>query len=729
MDRDGAILGGRYHLGAKIGTGGMADVYAAVDELLGREVAVKMMRPDLARDENFLERFRREAQNAAKLNHPAIVAVYDTGQTPPEDGSVPYIVMERVQGETLRDIVQEYGKMRLTDAAAIMSQVLEALHFSHEAGIIHRDIKPANIMITNTGAVKVMDFGIARALSDSSSAMTQTAAVIGTAQYLSPEQARGKSADSRSDIYAAGCVFYELATGQPPFSGESPFSVAFQHVQDAPPAPSTVEGMHLSHREADSLDAIALTAMAKNPDDRHADAKEMALDLRRLSEDQMPLVAKLPGAAGPAGAAGSSGMGGGRHRADESSAAGTAAAAAGLGAAGLGAAGAAGAAGATERTAEHNLGGQNFAHNGEHASDQGAGTYGGGAAGAYPAAAGGDATGAALSASSPVHGNYPDSQTPLIDEEPKRRWWIPVVAILAVLFLLGAGTWAYIASDRSAATAETVNVPDVKNLTQDEAERKLHGLGLELRVRERPHADIERGRVIRTEPGPNSSVPKGTEISLVVSSGKEITEVPDLTGKNTSEAAQLLKEAGLSLNNRVKEEPSDSVPEGQITEQSPAQGSQVSKGTKVTITVSTGPQEVRVPVVTGQDVEDARSNLESSGFTVIVNKVDSTEPEGKVLSVSDEGSHLREGSEVTLTVSRGNQFHMPNVSGKEFGQVFSTLRAAGWEGSPDKLRRVDVPTNDLGRVDRVARQKPSEGATLDKNAPVTVDVFIFRLIP
>ena len=727
MDRDGAILGGRYHLGAKIGTGGMADVYAAVDELLGREVAVKMMRPDLARDENFLERFRREAQNAAKLNHPAIVAVYDTGQTPPEDGSVPYIVMERVQGETLRDIVQEYGKMRLTDAAAIMSQVLEALHFSHEAGIIHRDIKPANIMITNTGAVKVMDFGIARALSDSSSAMTQTAAVIGTAQYLSPEQARGKSADSRSDIYAAGCVFYELATGQPPFSGESPFSVAFQHVQDAPPAPSTVEGMHLSHREADSLDAIVLTAMAKNPDDRHADAKEMALDLRRLSEDQVPLVAKLPGAAGPAGAAGTPDSGGGRHRVEEPSGAGTAAAA-GLGAAGVGAAGAAS---ATQRTAEHNLGGSQFAQGGEHASDQasGAGAHGGGAAGAYPAAAGGDATGAALSASSPVHGNYPDTQTPLIDKEPKRRWWIPVVAILAVLALLGAGTWAYVASDRSAATAETVNVPDVKNLTQDEAERKLHDLGLELRVRERPHADIERGRVIRTEPGPNSSVPKGTEISLVVSSGKEITEVPDLTGKNTSEAAQLLKEAGLSLNNRVKEEPSDSVPEGQITEQSPAQGSQVSKGTKVTITVSTGPQEVRVPVVTGQDVEGARSNLESSGFTVIVNKVDSTEPEGKVLSVSDEGSHLREGSEVTLTVSRGNQFHMPNVSGKEFGQVFSTLRAAGWEGSPNKLRRVDVPTNDLGRVDRVARQKPSEGSALDKNATVTVDVFIFRLIP
>lgn len=182
MDRRGTVLGGRYRLDAKIGTGGMSDVYAATDELLGRDVAVKMMRPDLARDVSFLERFRREAQNAAKLNHPSIVAVYDTGETPESDGSVPYIIMERVHGDTLRDIINDQGKLSLTDASKVMSEVTNALHFSHEAGIIHRDIKPANIMITNTGNVKVMDFGIARALSDSSAALTQTAAVIGTAQ-------------------------------------------------------------------------------------------------------------------------------------------------------------------------------------------------------------------------------------------------------------------------------------------------------------------------------------------------------------------------------------------------------------------------------------------------------------------------------------------------------------------------------------------------------------------
>ena len=284
MDLSNTTLGGRYLLGPVIGTGGMSDVYAATDELLGRDIAVKMMRADLARDETFLERFRREAKNAAKLNHHAIVAVYDTGQTDEAQGSVPYIVMERVHGQTLRDIVSDNGPLPLNDAANVMSQVCSALHFSHEAGIIHRDIKPANIMITNTGAVKVMDFGIARALSDTTSAMTQTAAVIGTAQYLSPEQARGRSAEGRSDLYAAGCVFYEVVTGRPPFSGESPFSVAFQHVQDAPIPPSQVPGMDLDANASLALDAVTLTAMAKDPADRYDTADAMALDLQRIAD-------------------------------------------------------------------------------------------------------------------------------------------------------------------------------------------------------------------------------------------------------------------------------------------------------------------------------------------------------------------------------------------------------------------------------------------------------------
>src|SRR5207302_3311009 len=271
------LLSNRYELGDTLGYGGMSEVHHGTDVRLGREVAVKILRADLARDPQFQERFRREAQNAAALNHPAIVAVYDTGEAATEYGPLPYIVMEYVSGRTLRDIVKTQGPLSGKRAMEIMADVSAALDFSHRHGIVHRDVKPANVMITKTGAVKVMDFGIARAVADGQAQMTQTAAVIGTAQYLSPEQARGESVDARSDVYAAGCVLFELLTGEPPFTGDTPVAVAYQHVREEPRRPS-----ELNPSIPSSLDAVVLKALSKNPLNRYQSAAEMRSDLVRV---------------------------------------------------------------------------------------------------------------------------------------------------------------------------------------------------------------------------------------------------------------------------------------------------------------------------------------------------------------------------------------------------------------------------------------------------------------
>ena len=276
------LIGGRYELGELIGYGGMAEVHRGRDIRLGRDVAIKVLRADLARDPSFINRFRREAQAAAGLNHPSVVSVYDTGEDPGPDGlTQPYIVMEFVEGRTLRDILKTQGRMPVRRAMEIAADVCGALDFSHRNGIVHRDIKPANVMITPTGAVKVMDFGIARALADNAATVTQTANVIGTAQYLSPEQARGESVDARSDVYSTGCLLYELVTGTPPFQGDSPVAVAYQHVRENAAAPST-----RNPEVPAALDSIVMKALAKNQLNRYQSAGEMRTDLQRALANQ-----------------------------------------------------------------------------------------------------------------------------------------------------------------------------------------------------------------------------------------------------------------------------------------------------------------------------------------------------------------------------------------------------------------------------------------------------------
>ena len=303
---------GRYRLTRRLGRGGMAEVFAAQDARLGRTVAIKVLRPDLAEDAIARMRFTREAHAVASLNHHAVVAVYDTGEEANGQETVPYIVMELVEGHTVRELLQSEEPPPVDQALIISAGILEALAYSHRHGIVHRDIKPANVIITNTGAVKVMDFGIARALTGATSTMTQTGMVMGTPQYLSPEQALGKAVDHRSDLYATGCMLYELLTLRPPFTGDTPLSVVYQHVQDAPVPPSQANG-----RVPAVLDALVLRSLAKDPDDRFQSADEMRAHVQhmlRTMHQGTALTEVLPsgpagGALGAAGAVGATRIG------------------------------------------------------------------------------------------------------------------------------------------------------------------------------------------------------------------------------------------------------------------------------------------------------------------------------------------------------------------------------------------------------------------------------------
>ena len=271
------ILGERYELGAMIGTGGMADVYLAQDVRLNRQVAIKILRSDLARDPSFVTRFNKEALSVAALNHPGIVSVYDSGKEDSPSGAMPYIVMEYVEGKTLREIVNKGERFALNRAVEITEGILIALQYSHKNGIIHRDIKPGNIMITDNGDVKVMDFGIARALADTGATMTSTWNIIGTAQYLSPEQATGTQADARSDLYSVGCLLYELLAGRPPFTGDTPVAIAYQHVS-APLIPIT----EIQESLNPDLNAFFSIALAKDANERYQSANAMLKDLKKL---------------------------------------------------------------------------------------------------------------------------------------------------------------------------------------------------------------------------------------------------------------------------------------------------------------------------------------------------------------------------------------------------------------------------------------------------------------
>ena len=666
------MVNDRYRLGDVIGTGGMSEVYRATDSLLGRDVAIKMLRPEMARDVNFRERFRKEAQNSGRLNHPNIVAVYDTGEADEDGMAIPYIVMELVHGRTLRDLVREDGPLSPREAAQVLIPVAHALQASHDAGIIHRDVKPANIMITNTGQVKVMDFGIARALDDSTSAMTQTSAVIGTAQYLSPEQAQGKPADARSDVYALGCVLYEAVTGHAPFEGETPFAVAYQHVQEEPNAPSeSLDPDSLTPTERVNLDAVVLTSMAKDPMDRYQSAQEFGADLERMSSGNVTRAAQM-------------------HIADD----------------------------------------EPSAHSHPEDSTR--------VAAVHPATTTMDPQPAAA-AGLPVA--EPGVASADIDERDgarkSRPWmkWIAIILAIALAGLLIGFAFDYWNTSQQQqaeqeqdqeAQANMVTVPNVEDRPRSEVIAELEDLDLLVTVNEEANPDIARDNAIRINPAPGSQLQRNSTVILTVSSGREITEVPSVVGLSLEDASRTLSDAGLSMSDSVEEEESSADNTGRVTQQNPPAGSQLSRGSRVTVTVGTGPRMIRVPSnLVGQDIEDVRSTLDAMGLDVQVENVDSTETDGQVLSVSDEGTEIPADSTVIVRVSNGQLIVAPDLVRQTPEEAEETLRDAGWSGSFNIGRPVN--TGSAVDSDLIAWASVSEGDSVRRDADIEIRLWEFNL--
>jgi beta-lactam-binding protein with PASTA domain/tRNA A-37 threonylcarbamoyl transferase component Bud32 len=560
--------GDRYAVMEKVGSGGMAEVYRARDQLLGREVALKVLSRRLSSDRSFVERFRREAQAAANLNHPNIVSLYDYGA---EDGNY-YIVMEFIEGRSLEETIHA-GRVMPERAAEIAAEVARALERAHLAGLVHRDIKPANVMITEAGAVKVTDFGIVRALAgNGEQTVTQTGMVIGTAAYLSPEQAQGHPVDGRSDVYSLGVVLFEMLTGETPFSGESPLSVAYKHVRENPVPPSA-----LNPDLPDALDAIVMKALAKNPDNRYSSALEMREDLERyLSGQAVTATPILP----------------------------------------------------ADTMVEP--------------TDTGGGTQ-------------------VLAAQESYY------------EEPQRRSraWIPVLLVL--LLLAAAAVVAFLFS--SDILAPKVHVPKVVGETQTQAIADLKKAGLGYNVSKQPNGH-KKGEVFKQDPAANSTVSKGGNVTIFVSTGPNPVAVPDLTRLTLGEAKTKLRNAHLKLGT-VADKPSDSVDKGLVIDQSLPSGIQTKPGTPVDVTVSTGPASVTVPDVTGETQSQAQTSIEGAGLTAaFTNGPSDTVPAGEAIAQDPSGgSTATRGDTVTVTISTGPQAQsMPDVRNENADTAESQLR-------------------------------------------------------
>ena len=625
VDDGPRILAGRYEVGELIGRGGMAEVHIGHDTRLGRTVAIKILRSDLARDPSFQNRFRREAQAAAALNHPAIVAVYDTGEdvfTEPTGvvAHVPFIVMEYVEGHTVRDILRDGNAVPIEEAVEITTGVLSALEYSHHAGIVHRDIKPANVMLTPTGAVKVMDFGIARAVADSAATMTQTQAVIGTAQYLSPEQARGETVDARSDLYSTGCLLFELLTGRPPFIGDSPVAVAYQHVREVPPAPSTI-----ASDVPEPLDRITLKALSKEREARYSTAAEFRSDLeaamRGATVTAPPVGAAVPV---PVAAAETTQV-------------------------------------LTPATATQHL---------------------------PPAAPPWAATGLG----SDLPGQEPE-------EEPRRRSWL-LWLLIAIAVLAVAGIVALlVANSNRDAGSDTVTVPPLVGLTEQEARDAVDEADLIWQRAQEPSTEVDEGHVTRSDPAEGTEVDKESPIKVYISTGPASATVPDVSGRSQQEAEQLLKDAGLTVDPTREQEDNPDFPEGQVTKTDPPANETVPAGSAVKLFVSSG--NVVVPKLVGMTEADARAALNALHLQANTREEETDQATPGTVTAQDrpENSLVGQGTVVNLTIAVAPPTATvpDNLAGMTYDQAVQALRAVG--------------LNNINRVDEYSEAQP-DGAVI-----------------
>ncbi len=625
-DQDLRVLNDRYEIHRRLARGGMAQVYLARDRSLDRPVAVKELVPEFATDPSFVERFRREAQAAANLSHPNVVGVYDWGA---QDGTY-FIVMEYVDGPSLSRVLRSDGPFHPRRAAEIAAEVAGGLGFAHSRGVVHRDVKPGNVLLTRSGQAKVTDFGIARALSSPDEDLTQAGSVMGTATYFSPEQAQGLPVDPRSDLYSLGVVLYELVTGRPPFSGETPLAIAYKHVQDQPAPPST-----LMSGLPTSLEAIIMKLLSKRPEDRYASAEDLRADLNRYLAGE-PTVAER----GLVGAAA------------------LAAAAYGDSATTMQPATTVGAAVPPEEPGEGDedeeqprrtwlfiailvgllalLGGLLFwftrsADNGDLVT--------------VPSVVGlqlerattlledaGLEVAVTREPSEQLEAGLVISQDPDRDEE--------VDAGSTVQLVVSSGQ-------------EVVEVPTLFLLSQTAAEDLLRERGLVPKVTPREVEEGEPGFVVEQNPAAGEEVPPGSEVEIFVSVLAGSVLVPDVTGRPLAQAQAQIQAAGLRFANAT-EATSATVPAGSVISTDPPGGSSVQRNSVVQIVVSTGVEQVRVPDVVGPTEADARDEIRSSGLVVAVTpqSVPAGDPSaGRVISQDPSGGRdVDRGSTVSIVV-------------------------------------------------------------------------------